>query len=281
MSVLQPAPVSFEPMPDAVVQAESLRLLSLNVQVGISNNSLQHYISSLWQHLLPSRLRMPNLDKVGGLLSAFDLVALQEVDGGSFRSGFQCQARFLSQHGGLNHWHIQTNRDMGFWAQHSNAVLSRRRMESVIEHTLPGLVPGRGAIEVDVVLDNQPVTIVIAHLALGKRTRLKQLHYLADLLHDRENAVLMGDFNSSTSWLLESSPLTRTRLSSQVTMHTYPSWRPKKDLDHILVTPSLLVSNYRVLQDRVSDHLPIAMDISIAPVTPSSLAAPKPEQKPA
>ena len=264
MTVLQPAPVGLNPLPHNVVQAETLRLLSLNVQVGISNHSLQHYISSLWQHILPSRLRMPTLDKVGGLLSAFDLVALQEVDGGSFRSGFQCQARFLSQQGGLNHWHVQTNRDMGFWAQHSNAVLSRHRMESVIEHTLPGLVPGRGAIEVDVILDNQPVTIVIAHLALGKRTRMQQLQYLADLLQDRDNAVLMGDFNASTAWLLESSPLANTQLSSQVTMHTYPSWRPKKDLDHILVTPSLMVSNYRVLEDRVSDHLPVAMDISIA-----------------
>lgn len=264
MTVLQPLPVDLDPLPPKEVQAESLRLLSLNVQVGISNRSLQHYISSLWQHFLPSRLRTPTLDKVGGLLSAFDLVALQEVDGGSFRSGFQCQARFLSQQGGLNHWHVQTNRDMGFWAQHSNAVLSRHRMESVIEHTLPGLVPGRGAIEVDVILDKQPVTIVIAHLALGKRTRMQQLQYLADLLQDRDNAVLMGDFNASTAWLLESSPLANTQLSSQVTMHTYPSWRPKKDLDHILVTPSLKVSNYRVLQDRVSDHLPVAMDISIA-----------------
>ena len=269
MTMLQLEPVASELSALAISPPESLRLLSLNVQVGISNRSLQHYLSTLWQHLLPSSVRMSTLDKVGGLLKPFDIVALQEVDGGSFRSGFHCQARWLSQHGGLQHWHVQTNRDLGFWAQHSNAVLSRQKMQSVVEHTLPGFVPGRGAIEVDVVLEGQAVTIVIAHLALGKRTRMRQLHYLADLLQDREHAVLMGDFNASNTWLLESSPLSRTRLSNQASLHTYPSWRPKKDLDHILVTPSLMVSNYRVLQDRVSDHLPVAMDISLASRQPN------------
>ena len=257
--------VDLAPLSDLTMVAgePTLRLLSLNVQVGISNNSLRHYLSSLWQHLLPSANRMRTLDKVSGLLHAFDLVALQEVDGGSFRSGFHDQARWLSHQADLNHWHVQTNRDLGFWAQHSNAVLSRYPMKSVIEHSLPGFLPGRGAIEVDVVLGGHELTIVIAHLALGKRTQLKQLAYLAEVLNDRPHAVLMGDFNASSKWLLESTPLRDTQLTSQNKIHTYPSWRPRKDLDHILVTPSVSVTHYRVLDDQVSDHLPLAMDIAI------------------
>ena len=79
MTMLQPEPVASELSALAISPPESLRLLSLNVQVGISNRSLQHYLSTLWQHLLPSSVRMSTLDKVGGLLKPFDIVALQEA----------------------------------------------------------------------------------------------------------------------------------------------------------------------------------------------------------
>ncbi|KAF1033366.1 MAG: hypothetical protein GAK37_00172 [Pseudomonas sp.] len=54
-----------------------LRLLSFNIQVGISTEKYRHYLTRGWQHLLPHNGRAGNLQKIGDLLGDFDLVALQ------------------------------------------------------------------------------------------------------------------------------------------------------------------------------------------------------------
>jgi endonuclease/exonuclease/phosphatase family metal-dependent hydrolase len=46
-------------------------------------------------------------------------------------------------------------------------------------------------------------------------------------------------------------------------LKTFPSWRPHKMLDHILVTPSLKTQDIRVLNFPCSDHLPIALDVQL------------------
>jgi len=60
-----------------------LRLLSFNIQVGISTERYHHYLTRSWQHLLPHPGRAGNLQRIGELLGNYDLVALQEADGGS------------------------------------------------------------------------------------------------------------------------------------------------------------------------------------------------------
>ena len=54
-----------------------LRLLSFNIQVGISTERYHHYLTRSWQHLLPHTGRARNLQRIGELLSNYDLVALQ------------------------------------------------------------------------------------------------------------------------------------------------------------------------------------------------------------
>jgi len=44
---------------------------------------------------------------------------------------------------------------------------------------------------------------------------------------------------------------------------SFPSWRPEKALDHILVSPSLDLHDARVISYPVSDHLPISMEIEL------------------
>lgn len=78
---------------------QRLRLLSFNIQVGISTERYRHYLTRSWQHLLPHTGRSGNLQKIGDLLGDFDLVALQEADGGSLRSGYVNQVEHLAHLG--------------------------------------------------------------------------------------------------------------------------------------------------------------------------------------
>ena len=239
-----------------------LRLLSFNIQVGISTERYRHYLTRSWQHLLPHTGRAGNLQKIGKLLSDFDLVALQEADGGSLRSGYINQVEHLAQLGAFPYWYQQLNRNLGRFAQHSNGVLSRLKPQHLEDHPLPGPA-GRGAILVRFGEGEDALIVVMMHLALGAKTRALQLGYIRELIGGFRLQVLMGDMNTHATDLLEHSPLRDLGLIAPQVEATFPSWRPQRCLDHILLSPSLTLERVEVLAQPISDHLPVAVEIRL------------------
>lgn len=248
-----------------------LRLLSFNIQVGISTQRYHHYLTRSWQHLLPHAGRADNLQRIGQLLGDFDLVALQEADGGSLRSGYVNQVEHLAQLGNFPFWYQQLNRNLGRFAQHSNGLLSRLRPSLLEDHPLPG-PPGRGAILARLGEGPDALVVVLMHLSLGARTRTRQLAYIRELISGYRHQVLMGDMNTHASDLLEHSPLRDLGLVAPQVEATFPSWRPQRCLDHILLSPQLALERVEVLAQPISDHLPVAVEIRL----PGSSAADRP-----
>lgn len=239
-----------------------LRLLSFNIQVGISTERYHHYLTRGWQHLLPHPGRAANLQKIGALISDYDLIALQEVDGGSLRSGFINQVEHLAQLGRFPYWYQQLNRNLGHLAQHSNGVLSRLRPTVLEDHPLPG-PQGRGAILLRFGEGRDALLVVMMHLALGPRTRTRQLAYIRELIAEHQHVVLMGDMNTHALDLLDKSPLRDLGLLAPQVQATFPSWQPQRCLDHILLSPSLVLEKVEVLPLPISDHLPVAVEIRL------------------
>lgn len=239
-----------------------LRLLSFNIQVGISTERYRHYVTRSWQHLLPHGGRASNLQKIGALLNDFDLVALQEADGGSLRSGYVNQVEHLAHLGAFPYWYQQLNRNLGRFAQHSNGVLSRLKPQLLEDHPLPGPA-GRGAILVRFGEGDDALIVVMMHLALGSKTRARQLAYIRELIGGYRHQVLMGDMNTHATDLLQHSPLRDLGLIAPQVEATFPSWRPQRCLDHILLSPSLTLEKVEVLSQPISDHLPVAVEIRL------------------
>jgi len=239
-----------------------LRLLSFNIQVGISTERYRHYVTRSWQHLLPHVGRAGNLQKIGALLNDFDLVALQEADGGSLRSGYVNQVEHLAHLGAFPYWYQQLNRNLGRFAQHSNGVLSRLKPQLLEDHPLPGPA-GRGAILVRFGDGEDALVVVMMHLALGSKTRARQLAYIRELIGGYRHQVLMGDMNTHATDLLQHSPLRDLGLIAPQVEATFPSWRPQRCLDHILLSPSLTLEKVEVLSQPISDHLPVAVEIRL------------------
>jgi endonuclease/exonuclease/phosphatase family metal-dependent hydrolase len=238
-----------------------LRLLSYNIQAGADTRRYHEYVTHSWKTLLPHRDQKQNLDHIAHLLKDFDLVGLQEVDSGSLRSGFIDQTEYLAQQAGFPYWFKQVNRRLGKLAQHSNGVLSRVLPSAIGEHRLPGL-PGRGAMLIEFETSDKPLGICIMHLALGRRARLRQLSYVSELVSHYSHLVLMGDFNCECGSQEFRYLLARTDLQSPpCDMMTFPSWRPNRRLDHILVSPSLRLAKAEVLNYAHSDHLPISVEL--------------------
>ena len=237
-----------------------LRLLSYNIQAGVDTQRYRQYLTQGWKQVLPHRERQLNLNRIAGMLHEYDVVGLQEVDSGSLRSGFLDQTEYLAHRAAFPFWYKQINRSLGKLAQHSNGVLSRMRPTRVSEHRLPGL-PGRGAILCQFG-GAEGLTVCILHLALGRRARLRQVHFLAELVQDLPYVVVMGDLNCS--WDSPEMRLLTKRVDlreSACNKSTFPSWRPMRKIDHILVSSSLTVDNARVVDYPLSDHLPIGIDV--------------------
>ena len=246
------------------VPGKTLNFLSYNIQVGINSRAYRHYLTRSWQHFLPHPERQANLDRIAALLSRFDVVALQEADGGSIRTNHLNQVEYLARVAGFPHWYQQLNRNLGKFAQHGNGVLSRIQPQLVEDHKLPGLVPGRGAILMKFGRKEAPLVLVVLHLSLGRRARENQLCYVRELISDYPHVVVMGDLNSGVERLLKLAPVRDANLKfAQTIDNTYPSWRPIYNYDHILVSPDLTIRRAEVLPYLVSDHLPVAIEVDL------------------
>lgn len=240
-----------------------LRLLSFNIQAGVDTKRYHHYVTQSWKHVLPNRETLKNLNRIATRLEGYDLVGLQEVDAGSLRTGFLDQAEYLAQRARFPHWYRQVNRKIGKISQHSNALLSHYAFTDISEHKLPGL-PGRGALIAKLGHKNNPLVICILHLALGRRARERQLAFVSELISDFRHVIVMGDMNCDSN----SSELRTLMFNAELyhpakDMHTFPSWRPIRSIDHVLLSPTLSVSNISTLELPVSDHLPVHIELEL------------------
>lgn len=238
-----------------------LRLLTFNIQSGTPANSYREYLTSSWRHVLPSAVRQENLEAIAGLVMDYDMVGLQEVDSGSLRSGFINQSRYIATHASMPYWFHQSNRKVGTMAYSGNGFLAHYEPDSIEEHRLPGAIPGRGALLLNFG-GTSGLTVVVVHLALGQRARGSQLKYLHNQLQGQRHIVVMGDFNAEA----ENSKLSEFCDALDLNAPTravasFPSWKPQRALDHILVSRTLNTEAAEVIDVGYSDHLPVAVKV--------------------
>ncbi len=241
-----------------------LRLLSYNIQSGLSTTRYSDYLTRSWRHVVPVPSRMENLDAIATLIADYDIVGLQEIDSGSLRSGFLNQVKYLADRAGFAYVYDQANRRIGVISQHCNAMLSRCVPNKIAEHKLPGLIPGRGALHVSFGQSPSTLDIFILHLALGPRGRRQQIRYLATLIRRYPHVVVMGDLNCRSESREMALLLALADLREpHPNLYTFPSWRPTRQLDHILVSPSIEVVRAQALPYQYSDHLPLEVEIVV------------------
>jgi len=108
------------------------------------------------------------------------------------------------------------------------------------------------------------------HLSLRRKTRIIQLRELTQLLNACDGSkIVFGDFNIfkgllELDYLLDNSNMINALdFAKEKNVNTFPSWKPKRHVDHILVSPDVKVKNYEVLDVNFSDHLPVMIDFEL------------------
>lgn len=264
MATLDSLPQLAAPEPRAALPAPRLRLLSYNIQVGLDTAHFGHYFTGAWRHALPWREMHANLDRIAELMQGYDFVAIQEADAGSLRTQSVNQMEYLARRAGFTHWGLTVTRDLRPVAQHCLGFLSRVAPARQDEHVLPARIPGRRAMRVELGREFGGLTLLMAHLSLTHGTRHHQLDYLSGLVGASSPTVLMGDLNCDSDMLCGHGGLKLAGLSTLPSVPlTYPSWRPRVSLDHILVSPQVEVHRLEALPHAISDHLPLAAEISL------------------
>lgn len=243
-------------------RAAPFRLLSFNIQAGLHTRDYRHYVTGAWRYLLPVRDRRETLSAMAALMRGQDFVAIQEADAGSLRTGQLNLIEYLAAEAGYPYHDLIVTRNLAPFARICIGYLSRFPVQRVVGHALPGRVPGRGALEVEL---SPPglgeTTVIITHLALGAGTRKRQFGYLARQLRGRQ-AVVIGDFNQPFGRLDRHAVLRAAGLRALPSPPaTFPSWRPRLSLDQVLVMPGLEVVSARALPVCLSDHLPLAVEL--------------------
>jgi len=250
------------PQPTENGSGQRIRLLSFNIQAGTSTARYHHYVTHSWRQVLPHTQRVANLDAIAEFAASFDMVALQEADSGSLRSGYINQTRYLASHAAMPFWCHQSNRRVGKVAYAGNGFLSRFEPSAVEEHRLPGVIPGRGTLLVRYGEGLNGLDVAVVHLALGKRARGQQLKFLARELDSGRNLIVLGDLNTEVH-----SPQV-AEFCETMALHaptrglaTYPSWQPQRAIDHILVSERLETGVAEVFDMTFSDHCPVGLEI--------------------
>ena len=229
-----------------------------------------------WRMLYPP----PSIDKqIVAKLKKLkpDILALVEVDTGSFRAK-KDEVVFFEKALHMRSFVEKIKYPLDGWLKffhhvpilnkQANAIIAKEKLSNIKYHVLHEGTK-RVVIEATIHMPKK-VTLLLAHLALGGKTRAKQIAELATIVNSIKNSViLMGDFNLFHGIDEIKGLLRKTRLRCKYKMDlksielTEPAFHPSRRLDYVLTSKQIKVNAYKVLNFQFSDHLPLMVDFQV------------------
>jgi endonuclease/exonuclease/phosphatase family metal-dependent hydrolase len=216
-----------------------------------------------------------------------DIVALQEVDRGQDRSGDTDQVAHLADALAITgvfcpallgdpgtSWRTADTDDGG--GAYGVGLLVRGGLAATERVVLPGGGAGsrrpgaspqrpgwdrepRVALAARLAVGDRPLTVVVTHLSYLPVRAIRQLRVASGIDASGGARVLVGDLNLPT-WAV--------RAVVRGSRHagggpTYPAWRPRLQMDHVLVDGPIEVLGATAHEHTSSDHLPLVVDLRL------------------
>jgi len=196
-----------------------------------------------------------------------DIVGLVEVDTGSMRSGRINQAVAIAE--ALGHYscyeckygEASVNQVLPILRKQANAFLASPNVTGERFHYFD-----TGIKRLIIELELDEVAIFLVHLSLKYRHRQFQLRRLYELVKNASKPVIIaGDFNAlwgeDETFLFCKAAGLQSANSEQ--LPTYPSNSPRLELDFILYSEGIKVTDFSIPTVEYSDHLPLVCTFEI------------------
>jgi endonuclease/exonuclease/phosphatase family metal-dependent hydrolase len=242
-----------------------MRLLLYNIRYGTGHKNGYHSPLPFTGFFKKTGV---NLQRIINFITSInpDIVALVEVDSGSYRSGKFCQAEIIAKELGFNYV-VENKYQNDSLAQivpvlnrQSNALLTRQGIEQHQFHYFE-----QGVKRLIIQTDLREIAIFIVHLSVKYRHRQNQLEYLHNLTQKTDKELIIaGDFNTfwgsrELSLFLAASGLKNANVSNSP---SHPSHDPHRQIDFILHSNGIQINNFYIPDVRLSDHSPLVCDFS-------------------
>jgi endonuclease/exonuclease/phosphatase family metal-dependent hydrolase len=254
-----------------------VRLICYNIEYCEGMEGIWYQYLQFWKIFFPpKKLDQKIIQKIKRLKP--DILALVEVDTGSFRSHKKDEVVYFEKKLGLHSFVEMIKYPFQGWLKlfhfipilnrQANAIVSRYKLVDIRYHLFH---EGTKRMVIEATINcPKKVTLLLAHLALGYDTRKRQIEELVKIVNSIRNPViLMGDFNTFHGVVELETLMNRTHLKDKAKLdehsmgYTEPAWHPMKRLDYVLVSPQIKVKSYEVLNFHFSDHMPLMVDFEI------------------
>ena len=248
---------------------ETYRFLLYNIRYGTGTGWRFHTPVPFSGYLRNTRSNIPGIIEFIKSHNP-DLVGLIEVDGGSRRASGVSQAEQIAD--GLGHHFVFMTKykkrlkpgRIPIIRRQGNAFLAR---DKILDQKYHYFERGIKRLIIEVEFDH--IIFFIVHLSIRASRRKEQMMVLADLVKTCVKPVVVGgDFNTFSGIMEFNDFLAVTGLKSanQSNIPTFPSSRPRWELDFIFHCPHITVNNVAVPRIGLSDHLPLICDFTIGHV---------------
>lgn len=243
-----------------------MRVVFYNIRYGTGSDWNYHFPLPFSGFFRCSSTRIRRIAEFLNSLHA-DIICLVEVDGGSYRHGKHCQARYMASLKGWQHRFSgkygsrSVLNDVPILSSQGNAILTRLPIVSSAEHNF-----SKGMKRTFLEVEFDTFHVVLAHLSLGKNARQTQLKEMAEYCSSLTKPVILGgDFNllHGSSELQFLSHLTGLREIDPDKNPTFPSRMPKLKLDYLLAGKTIHIKNMEIPRIHLSDHLPMVCDFNV------------------
>lgn len=206
-------------------------------------------------------------EQLGEVCASFDadVIALQEVDRDTYRTGRADLAAVAAGACGMAHVFGGSRWYPG--GRYGNALLARGTITAATVTKLPKVPEGqfwrerRTALEATVTIDGRSLWVVGTHLSVPPAQNEVQLDWLLRHLRGRPRPqVVLGDLNRLLS--LVRADAAQGGFAAAEHGATFPVGRPRRAIDHVLVTPELEVVAAEVRSTSMSDHAALVVDLA-------------------
>jgi endonuclease/exonuclease/phosphatase family metal-dependent hydrolase len=249
-----------------LIMKDDYRFLLYNIRYGTGSGWRFHTPLPFSGYLRKTQKNIPGIIDFIRLQKP-DLMGLIEVDGGSRRAEGLSQARQIAEVLGYSfifktkYKQLTMTRHVPVIRRQGNAFFARNKMLTKRYHYFER---GFKRLIIEVELEN--MIFFLVHLSIRVKRRQAQLKELGQLVKSCEKPVVVGgDFNIffGTRELTDFLAFTRLESANRLNTFTFPSRKPRWELDFIFHSPEITVNRMMVPHIRLSDHLPLICDFTL------------------